>query len=835
MSNTIRAYGSVSVRDYTDVGQILAFLQSSQPSSVIYNPNTSTYVPNWSTSNLVLTPVIQYNGNTLALNAQGLVITYTKKEGSSVPTSLDTGETVSNGVLTVSANKIASVPSGQLTYICNISYTDPEVGVAIETEARMTYTLISQATELKSAYITGESIFLYDTDRQLVGNNTIVLTADVSNVAISQWQYKQSDGTFAAFPLTNNQSITGTTLNVVATESDIWLNGKTAIIKLATNDNDVYDLHQISKIEDGARGNATLSVILSNENHYVPCDASGDVLSWNGASVEIHIYEGGSDVTDTWGITTNLGTGLTGSYDTTAHVFTPSGLTNDTSYCDFICTKTDYATITKRYTITKTRAGQDGDDAVVYTLEVDSLTINKNESNVFSPSQVVFSGWRRIGNATSATTYSGRFKIEESTNGSTYPQTPAYTSSSNESSKSWAPSSANVKLIKCSLYAAGGTSNLLDTQTIAIVSDGKSGDDGDDGLHGISMGLGNYQDILPCTSAGVTSQAKSINIPFYGFAGIQRVPVTATVGSLPTGITVSSNSAGTTSSNGLLILSVANNSNLGNASLITGDITITLTCTYNDQTQSVEEKYTWTKNLKAVNGTNASILQIYSEDGGVIRNSNGSTTLKLRLVSGASEVTPTSIQWAKFSSGEYTNISGATSSSLTVTDSMVDDMAFFRATATYGGNPYVAYYVVDDIVDPIMAYTFATVPEFKNSQGFGAIYTRVYQNGVELDPIKSTTFSDTAPTSPSTGDYYYHLNSSNKTCVLKKYNGSSWVNATATSDIDKYTYKYYRQDSSGNNLDTNSAYKDVRCFYVDPSIIQGRMQFICEVSEQTSS
>ena len=166
---------------------------------------------------------------------------------------------------------------------------------------------------------------------------------------------------------------------------------------------------------------------------------------------------------------------------------------------------------------------------------------------------------------------------------------------------------------------------------------------------------------------------------------------------------------------------------------------------------------------------------------------------------------------------------------------MVDDMAFFRATATYGGNPYVAYYVVDDIVDPIMAYTFATVPEFKNSQGFGAIYTRVYQNGVELDPIKSTTFSDTAPTSPSTGDYYYHLNSSNKTCVLKKYNGSSWVNATATSDIDKYTYKYYRQDSSGNNLDTNSAYKDVRCFYVDPSIIQGRMQFICEVSEQTSS
>ena len=829
MPTTIKAYGSVSVRDYTDLGQILAYLQSSQPSSVIYNPNTSTYIPNWSTSNLVITPVIQYNGNTLALNAQGLVISYTKKEGSSAATSLGAGETVSGGILTVSANTIASVPSGQLTYICHIQYTDPEVGVAIETEANMTYTLISQATELKSAYITGESVFLYDTDRNLVGSNTITLTADVSNVSISQWQYKKSDGTFAAFPLTNNTSITGPTLKVVATESNIWINSKTAIIKLATNDVDVYDIHQISKIEDGARGNATVSAILSNENHYVPCNASGTVLSWNGASTEIHIYEGGQDVTSSWTIAANLGTGLTGTYDSSTHIFTPSGLTADTSYCDFVCTKTDYATINRRYNITKTKAGADGDDAVIYSLNVDSLTINKNESNVFSPTSITFTAQKRVGNASSASTYSGRFKIEESTDGTTYPSTAAYTSSSNETSKSWSPSSANVKLIKCTLYAAGGTSNVLDTQTVAIVSDGTSGKDGDDGLHGISMGLGNYQDVLPCTNAGVTSQERTINIPFYGFAGIQRVPVTATVGTLPTGITVTSNTAGTTAANGLLVLKVANNSNLGNASLITGDITITLQCTYNNQTQSVEEKYTWTKNLKALNGTNATILQIYSEDGGIIRNSSGSTTLKIRLVSGASEVTPTSIQWAKFSGGTYSDISGATSSSLVVTESMVDDLAFFRATAVYGGTPHVAYYVVDDLQDPYVCYVYSTISEFKNSQGFGAIYARVYQAGAEVDPIKSTTFSSTAPASASSGDYYYHLDSSNKTCILKKYNGTSWVNATS-ADNDKYTYSYFRINSIGESLDTSTAWKVGRCQYIDPSIINGRMQFICEVS-----
>lgn len=834
MPINIKAYGAVSVRDYTDLGQILVYLTSSQPSTVVYNPNqnSTSYVPDWSTNNLVITPVIQYNGASLPLNSSGLTITYTRKEGSGNASALTTGEAVSGGILTVSANKLASVSSGQLTYICTVSYTDPEVGVPVETQASMTYTLITQATEPKSASITGESLFLYNSDKVLVGNNTIVLTADVSNVEISQWQYQKSDGTYAAFPTTYNTSISGDTLNVKATEANIWLNSRTAVIKLATTDADVYDIHQITKVEDGARGNATVSAVLSNENHYVPCSATGTVLSWNGASTKITIYEGGTDTTSSWNINVTLGNGLSGTFDSTTSTFTPDGLTEETSYCDFVCTRTDYATITRRFTITKTRSGADGNDAEIYMLEADTLTININESGVFSPTSVTFSGWKRVGNSTTATAYAGRFKIEESTDGSTYPASAAYTSNSNESTKTWTPSSTNVKMIRCTLYASGGTSNALDTQTIIITHDGISGKDGDDGLNGISMGLGNYQDVLPCSSNGYTSQAKDISIPFYGLAGITKVPVTATVGTLPGGITVKSNTAGTASSNGLLILTVANNSALGDASLITGDITITLACTYNSQTQSAQMKYTWTKNLKAVNGKDAVVLQVYSEDGAVLHNSSGTTTLQVRLISGASTVTPAKIQWQQYSSGDYSDISGKTSASLVVTPSMVTDYAFFKVKAWYpttSDGPYEGYITVDDETDPYVAYTFATVPEFKNSQGFGAIYTRVYQNGIEVDPIKSTTFSDTAPTSPSTGDYYYHLDSSNQTCTLKKYNGTRWVDATS-DDNDKFTYNYYRQNAQGTPLDTTQPYADTRCFYIDPSIINGRMQFICEVS-----
>jgi hypothetical protein len=70
MPMQIRAVSAVSVRDYTDLGQMMTYLQSNQPSTVVYNPNQNTWIPNWSNSPyLVLTPSIQYNGSPLSLSA----------------------------------------------------------------------------------------------------------------------------------------------------------------------------------------------------------------------------------------------------------------------------------------------------------------------------------------------------------------------------------------------------------------------------------------------------------------------------------------------------------------------------------------------------------------------------------------------------------------------------------------------------------------------------------------------------------------------------------------------------------------------------------------------
>ena len=113
--------------------------------------------------------------------------------------------------------------------------------------------------------------------------------------------------------------------------------------------------------------------------------------------------------------------------------------------------------------------GADGEDGVVYEIISSTNTIKITESNNFLPTSVTFSAIKRTGSSGSTIAYLGRFKIEESTNGSTY--TIKYTSSANESSKTWSPSSTDVVSIRCSLYLAGGTTTLLDIQSVTILTD----------------------------------------------------------------------------------------------------------------------------------------------------------------------------------------------------------------------------------------------------------------------------------------------------------------------------------------------------------------------------
>lgn len=857
MAKTV-AWGDIVIIDHSDIGTLSVGIISSLPLYSTYNPNTDNhYSPDWSQTNLVLTPQVIFNGDQLNLSAKGLTFTWERQFGAGSRTELTTGESVKNGILTVSKN-VLSQPGQSVTYTCTASYLDPNTNdVTLRAVAQISFSMIGTSKELSDCTITGDNTFKYAGDGTLLTASSIVLTAHLTNTTIKQWQYKNVDGEFVSYP---GASVT-TTLTVKDTD-DVFVNDL-ATIKLVTSNDNLFEIHQIAKLRDGAAGNSTYTCNLTNDTQSVPCTSNGELYSTslNGCVTTIQILKGSTDDTNNWTITATPCTGVTGTYDKKTHTYTVTDITIDSGYVEFICTRSGYSSITKRFSINKDRSGSDGNDAVLYDLrpDVGYLTLDKNK--VFVPSGVTFSAYVTVGNNT-PTVYSGRYKIYESADGSTY--TLKYTSSSDSTSIKYVPSTDSVKTIKCELYASGSTNTLKDTQTISVVTDGTDGEHGKDGDGAINVVVGNASESVHCTYEGIVSEAKDILIPFDCYQGLKRIAGKASVATpLPDGVTLKSNTPASENNGGLITLSIAKGSKLFNA--LSGDITITflmegLTSVY---------KFNLSKNPQSASGENAVLFQLYAPLGSDIKrdfvsNSINNVVIESRLTDGSNVFDSTGVaqmlsdiegeyltdesnitlldvssndityQWALYEGTGYKDIPNATSASLVVTDSMVDSMAYIRCTAVYKGTPYIAFWGVTDTTDPLSVKPFSSLgDQLVNGRGinderYGALFARAYQVNTEIDNLKSDTFSLVPPSSATKGDFYYKIDKTAKTVTLQKYNGTAWQDATG-DDLPKGTYSWYRTNSMGKVLDNVKPFAIGKAVFLDDSVVDGKCNFACKI------
>ena len=816
-------YGSITLVDLTDVGQLSVYPTSNQPLSIIYDPDQNTYTPNWSTSttNLVLTPVIYYNNTPLTGNTTGVTITWKRREGSGNISSLTTGETKqANGSLKVVANKFTP-DSSMLSYIVTVNYLEPETKTTLTAEGQITFSLVKLASSAKTCIISGESVFKYNTSQQLVGNRTIVLTAKVNNVSIQEWQYKKSDGTWDTYP----SSGTGETLTVDA-DDNVFVND-TATIQILTNDPKVYDIHGITKLRDGAPGASTITAVLSNEDQMIAFPNAGSP-DYSQAKSQIYIYKGGAIDTQNWTITQTEDSTLTTTASKTVannDTVQVTALTGDTGSVTFTCKRTGYADIIKKFTVVKVKQGADAPIPTIYSVEADALAINKTTPSsgtavTYTPSSVVVTGYSQTGNNTRQQ-YAGRFKI---TSGSTN----IYTSTANE--KTYTISSSNIATAAANgymtveLYLAGGTTTLLDKQTIVITADGAKGEQGIQGKAGvdaINVVMGNYADVIPCTSANKPQNAFTIDIPFTGYKGTTQVACNVATPPTLFGITANVTQAGATTVGHVKypLTTSTQIGGTGSSDSASGTITLTFTC----EGKQITHTYTWTRSTAATNGINAKLFELYTIGGNVFTSRDSQDiTIYGRLMDGSTDKTTscTNWTWAKWQDGAYTTISGQTVSSIKINNSTVEGFASYRCTCKYSNVTYTAYYSLIDKLDPIQAAAFCSLGEqIVNGQGVGAFYVIVTDTGTgqELDALKSDRFLTAAPSNPATGDFYYHLDSSKKTVTLKKYTGSAWADASETYSG---TYTWTFRDSSGNATTFNgSSSANGKVIYVDGGLV----------------
>ena len=309
----IIATGSKTIIDLSDGKSLSVYLGANQPRTQINDVNANTYSPDWTTTagKLTITPVVYANQTAIALNNTALTITWKRKDGSAAEAALISGETVSGKALTVNKNNLATATSKQLTYIAYVAYADPDTGLTINAMADITFALLTTGEDAKSAWISGEQVFKY-TSAGAVSPAQITLTANLQNVTMGKWQYKNGSGNWTDYPTTSdNASITGTTLIVKPTHS-VFV-GQSATLRITTSDANVGDTTSIYKVQDGAPGGTGTDasvVFLTNENITFAGNKSGQVAAVT-KTCNVVAYTGATKVTPTVGTPTGMPTGMT--------------------------------------------------------------------------------------------------------------------------------------------------------------------------------------------------------------------------------------------------------------------------------------------------------------------------------------------------------------------------------------------------------------------------------------------------------------------------------------------------------------------------------------------
>ena len=262
------------------------------------------------------------------------------------------------------------------------------------------------------------------------------------------------------------------------------------------------DWKKLNKYTDDTTANKALEAAalaknmtlqLSNEMQTITADADGNIAVFPQVSTKATVMYGSSDITDDCSYTITKSDSITGSWSDATHIYNVTGLSADNGWVDIKATYLINLSITKRFTISKQKKGEDGKDGEpgrTYMVEPSCNVLKRGSDKTISPNFITFKAYYRDGKSATRVPYKGRFVVEETVDGSTWKT--IYASSTDEdtvthylysiltNSSGQAVASSNgstigiprdVTNVRCKLYASGDTTTLMDMQSVAVVID----------------------------------------------------------------------------------------------------------------------------------------------------------------------------------------------------------------------------------------------------------------------------------------------------------------------------------------------------------------------------
>ena len=253
------------------------------------------------------------------------------------------------------------------------------------------------------------------------------------------------------------------TKKVIISGDNVVIGDSSLPDKLANMDNNIADAKN-------------MTFQLSNDMQTITSDADGNIPVFPTVATTAKVMYGSSDITNNCSYTITKSDSVTGSWDVDTHTYTVAGLSADNGWIDIKATYLINLSITKRFTISKQKQGKQGMQGVpgrTYFIELTSDVVKRGADKVISPSTVQAFAYYRDGDGATRTAYSGLWKVQLSTDGKTWIDTTTISKPTTNIAVqlSDVTSTEDKNYVKFVLYAADGFTNLLDSQTVPILTD----------------------------------------------------------------------------------------------------------------------------------------------------------------------------------------------------------------------------------------------------------------------------------------------------------------------------------------------------------------------------
>lgn len=215
-----------------------------------------------------------------------------------------------------------------------------------------------------------------------------------------------------------------------------------------------------------------MTIQLSNEYQGIPVGSDGNYSSFPECSTQATVMYGAQDITENCSYTITESQNISGSWDEVEHMYTVESLTADSGWVDIRATYLENLSISKRFTIAKQYAGEQGTAGRTYFINADADILLMGADKKITPNILNLRPYYRDGQEDAKNFYAW-WTIEKSVdNGSSWEDISTYSTSMKLIQIQLNTLSLEAHdMIRASAYADKEKTILCDQQTFPVALD----------------------------------------------------------------------------------------------------------------------------------------------------------------------------------------------------------------------------------------------------------------------------------------------------------------------------------------------------------------------------